>query len=70
MVNQPTFNPNIRNQNIDIKKYRNIAATDYFEPGSVIKAFSMASVLEHKSITAKTMINTSPGYMGTKRWNS
>jgi cell division protein FtsI (penicillin-binding protein 3) len=66
MVNQPTFNPNIRNKDIDINKCRNVAVTDYFEPASAVKAFSMASVLEHTNITAKTMVNTAPGFMVLK----
>lgn len=67
MVNQPSFNPNVRGQMTeDMGKYRNKAVTDYFEPGSVMKAFSMVSVLEHTNVTADTMVNTSPGFMTLK----
>ncbi len=67
MVNQPSFNPNIRSQfTTDRDKYRNRAVTDYFEPGSAIKTFSMASVLEHTNVTANTMVNTAPGFMVLK----
>lgn len=66
MVNQPSFNPNIRTNGIDREQYRNKAVTDYFEPGSVMKAFSLASVLEHTDVNANTMVNTAPGYMVLK----
>ena len=67
MVNQPSFNPNIRNHDLaDRDKFRNKAVTDYFEPGSSIKAFSMASVLEHTDVNANSMIDTSPGYINLK----
>ncbi len=60
MVNQPTFNPNEKIKDINSDKYRNIAVTDYFEPGSSIKAFSMASVLE-RGISPNILVDTNPG---------
>lgn len=60
MVNQPTFNPNERIFDINSEKYRNIAVTDYFEPASSIKAFSVASVLE-RGVSPSVLVNTSPG---------
>ncbi len=60
MVNQPTFNPNEKITDINSGKYRNIAVTDYFEPASSIKAFSLASVLE-KGVSPTTLVDTSPG---------
>jgi len=64
LVNQPTFNPNVRAWNkTNSHIYRNRAVTDSFEPGSVIKAFSMASILEHTNYGPQTKIDTKPGYL-------
>jgi cell division protein FtsI (penicillin-binding protein 3) len=64
LVNQPTFNPNVRAWNKNNSHiYRNRAATDSFEPGSVIKAFSMASILEHTNYGPQTKIDTKPGFL-------
>lgn len=63
MVNDPSFNPNKRTGKPNLEHYRNAAVTDAFEPGSVIKTFSMASVLEHTKITPATLIDTKPGIM-------
>ncbi len=60
MVNQPTFNPNEKIIDVNSEKYRNIAVTDYFEPASSIKAFSVASILE-RGISPNTLVDTSPG---------
>lgn len=62
MVNQPAFNPNRRTKLHD-QRYRNRAVTDLFEPGSVIKAFSVANGLESGKYTPETEIDTSPGVM-------
>lgn len=63
MVNDPSFNPNKRERDKNGSNYRNSAVTDAFEPGSVIKTFSMASVLENTKITPATLIDTKPGFM-------
>ncbi len=64
MVNYPTFNPNQRPLPIsDDGRYRNRAETDLFEPGSVIKAFSVANGIEGKVIKPMSMIDTRPGFM-------
>lgn len=60
MVNAPSFNPNSHKKRHD-KRYRNRAVTDMFEPGSVMKAFTIASALESKKYHPDTMIDTSPG---------
>ncbi len=44
-VNQPSFNPNTRN-NLKESLYRNRALTDVFEPGSTVKPFVVAAALE------------------------
>lgn len=63
MVNDPSYNPNKRERSKQSVNYRNCAVTDAFEPGSVIKTFSMASVLENTKITPATLIDTKPGFM-------
>ncbi len=60
MVNQPTFNPNEKIKDIRSDKYRNIAVTDYFEPASSIKVFSLASVLE-RGASPNILVDTNPG---------
>lgn len=66
MVNQPSFNPNNRPAHQE-EVYRNRAVTDTFEPGSTIKAFSIASGLDSGRFTPNTMIETSPGWMRVDR---
>jgi len=61
-ANAPSFNPNARN-GYTRDSYRNKAFTDLFEPGSVMKAFSIASALESKQVTPNTIIDTRPGWM-------
>jgi cell division protein FtsI (penicillin-binding protein 3) len=62
MVNQPSFNPNNRPaQRGDV--YRNRALTDTFEPGSTIKAFSIASALDSGLYKPDSVIDTQPGWM-------
>ncbi len=66
MANQPSFNPNNRtSQSSDV--YRNRALTDSFEPGSTMKAFSIASALDSGLFTPNTVIDTSPGRMNVGR---
>jgi len=62
MVNQPTFNPNDRQQ-LTPALYRNRAATDLFEPGSSIKPFFVAAGLASGRFQADSIIDTSPGYI-------
>ena len=61
MVNQPTYNPNDRDQ-IEPQTYRNRAATDIFEPGSSIKPFFVAAGLASGKYDSRSIIDTSPGY--------
>ncbi|MCP5143789.1 MAG: penicillin-binding protein 2 [Gammaproteobacteria bacterium] len=61
MVNQPSFNPNNRTTTRPAV-YRNRAVTDLFEPGSPIKAFTIAAALESGQFKPEVKINTSPGY--------
>ena len=62
MVNVPSYNPNSRGR-YDKDTYRNRAVTDTFEPGSVIKTFSVASALETGLFTPTTIIDTNPSWM-------
>lgn len=63
MVNDPSFNPNKRERDGDPSIYRNAAVTDAFEPGSVLKTMSMASVLERTKISPTTLIDARAGFM-------
>jgi len=65
MVNQPSYNPNDRDQ-VAASRYRNRAATDIFEPGSSIKPFVAAAGLASGRYHANTLIDTSPWRVGIK----
>ena len=67
MVNQPSYNPNDREQ-LKAGLYRNRAATDIFEPGSSIKPFIMAAALASGQYRQDSVVDTSPGFLkvGTK----
>jgi cell division protein FtsI (penicillin-binding protein 3) len=62
IANYPSYNPNSRSH-YDHGSYRNLALTDTFEPGSVIKPFSIASALETGLFTPDTIIDTNPSTM-------
>ncbi|MGY0217861.1 peptidoglycan D,D-transpeptidase FtsI family protein [Endozoicomonadaceae bacterium StTr2] len=66
LVNSPSFNPNNR-KSIKPETLRNRAVTDIFEPGSVIKPFTIAAALESGRYTPGTVIETSPGVMRVGR---
>ena len=70
MVTLPSYNPNERYRRRD-STYRNRSVTDVFEPGSVIKAFSITTGLLSGKYTPDTLINTNPGWMvvGSHRIN-
>ncbi|QJI21465.1 MULTISPECIES: peptidoglycan D,D-transpeptidase FtsI family protein [unclassified Pseudomonas] len=58
----PSFNPNARKSfNADL--IRNRVFTDVYEPGSVIKPFSMAAVLTAKIIDKNAIIQIAPGFV-------
>jgi len=61
MVNQPSYNPNDREQ-LKAGLYRNRAATDIFEPGSSVKPFIMAAALASGQYHPDSVVDTSPGY--------
>jgi cell division protein FtsI (penicillin-binding protein 3) len=62
MVNQPSFNPNNRQQSRS-SSMRNRAVTDVFEPGSTMKPFIVAIALESGRYQPATPVSTSPGWM-------
>jgi cell division protein FtsI (penicillin-binding protein 3) len=61
MVNQPTYNPNDRDQRKPAG-YRNRAATDILEPGSSIKPFVVAAALATGRYTDTSLVDTAPGF--------
>jgi cell division protein FtsI (penicillin-binding protein 3) len=62
MVNQPSYNPNDRDQ-LQVGLYRNRAATDILEPGSSIKPFVIAAALESGQFHTDSVVDTSPGFL-------
>ena len=58
MVNQPTYNPNAREAAIP-GTHRNRALTDVVEPGSVIKALTVAAALE-SGVDPDIVVPTTP----------
>lgn len=62
LANYPSFNPNQRHQIRDAR-FRNRAVTDLFEPGSTLKAFSVANILASGRFHSDTIVDTSPGWM-------
>ncbi|MCG6900813.1 MAG: penicillin-binding protein 2 [Gammaproteobacteria bacterium] len=66
MVNQPSFNPNNRQQSRS-SSMRNRAVTDVFEPGSTMKPFIVACALENGLYRPETQVSTSPGWMQVGR---
>ncbi len=61
LVNQPSFNPNKRDPEQLKKGLLNRAMMDVFEPGSVMKPFTVIAALESGKYTPETVIDTSPG---------
>lgn len=61
-ANYPSFNPNARGR-YTRDSYRNKAITDIFEPGSVIKPFSIASALGSGLVKPEDIIDTRPSWM-------
>lgn len=62
MVNQPAFNPNDRKQ-LTASVYRNRAATDLMEPGSIFKPFVVAAGLASGRYGADSIIDTGNGVL-------
>ncbi len=62
MVNQPTFNPNDREQ-LTPATYKNRAVTDMLEPGSSIKPFVIAAALQSGHYDEHSLIDTKKGFL-------
>jgi len=62
IANVPAYNPNNR-VNLDVRRARNRAVTDLFEPGSTLKPFTVAAALEAHLVRPESMVQTSPGIL-------
>ncbi len=62
-VNIPSYNPNNRPTGGRADVYRNRAFTDLYEPGSVMKSFSMMSALTSGKYHSNSTVDTTPGYL-------
>ena len=60
LANYPRYNPEKR-INLSGSQLRNRALTDTFEPGSVMKPFTIGLALETGRVKTSTIIDTSPG---------
>ncbi len=60
-VNQPSFNPNTRN-NLKESLYRNRGFTEVFEPGSTVKPFVVAAALDGGYVTPNSIFVTNGTY--------
>ncbi|MFT4192191.1 MAG: penicillin-binding protein 2 [Comamonas sp.] len=60
LANYPSYDPNNR-QNLTGEMLRNRAVTDTFEPGSTMKPVTIATALELRRVTPRTIIDTTPG---------
>lgn len=60
MANHPSYNPNNWGDRVPDRS-RNRAVTDLFEPGSVLKALAMASILETGTVPDNVIVDTNPG---------
>ncbi len=60
LANYPSYDPNKR-VNVSLAQMRNSALTDTFEPGSVMKAFTVGIALETNRVKPQTPIQTAPG---------
>ncbi|MBF0209714.1 MAG: penicillin-binding protein 2 [Desulfamplus sp.] len=60
MAHYPTFNPNSF-ADFDRSRWRNRAVLDSFEPGSTMKVFVAAAVIEHKYVNPKSLFYCEKG---------
>lgn len=65
MVNLPTYNPNSRD-GITPDMLKNRAATNVYDPGSIIKPLVIAKALDSKMVTQNTVFDTHPYSVGPK----
>jgi cell division protein FtsI (penicillin-binding protein 3) len=62
LANQPSFNPN-NIAGLRADAMRNRAITDMYEPGSTVKPITVLAALESGRVSARSIIDTSPGYL-------
>jgi cell division protein FtsI (penicillin-binding protein 3) len=60
LANYPSYSP-MKRQNLSGAQLRNRALTDTFEPGSVMKPFTIGLALETGRVTPQTLIDTGTG---------
>jgi len=60
LVNYPTYNPNDRSH-LTGEQLRNRMLTDVFEPGSIMKPFTVSLALDLHRVTPTTLVDTGPG---------
>jgi len=60
LANYPSYSP-AKRQNLSGAQLRNRALTDTFEPGSVMKPFTIGLALDTGRVTPQTLIDTGPG---------
>ncbi|BAU58518.1 cell division protein FtsI [Halorhodospira halochloris] len=66
VANKPSFNPHQRAQ-MDPEARRNRAFANAYEPGSVIKPFTIAAALRSGSVSPQESFDTAPGTMRVGR---
>lgn len=60
LVNYPTYNPNDRSH-LTGEQLRNRMLTDVFEPGSIMKPFTVSLALDLHRVSPTTLVDTGPG---------
>ncbi|MFC0573939.1 peptidoglycan D,D-transpeptidase FtsI family protein [Paraburkholderia solisilvae] len=60
LVNYPTYNPNDRTR-LTGEQLRNRILTDVFEPGSIMKPFTISLALDLHRVSPTTLVDTGPG---------
>jgi cell division protein FtsI (penicillin-binding protein 3) len=60
LVNYPTYNPNDRSH-LTGEQLRNRILTDVFEPGSIMKPFTISLALDLHRVSPTTLVDTGPG---------
>lgn len=60
LVNYPTYNPNDRSH-LTGEQLRNRTLTDVFEPGSIMKPFTVSLALDLHRVSPTTLVDTGPG---------
>ncbi|OGT68695.1 MAG: cell division protein [Gammaproteobacteria bacterium RIFCSPHIGHO2_12_FULL_45_9] len=63
MANVPSYDPNAKRVPAVDGRYRNRAVTDLFEPGSVMKPFTVIQALLSGHYTPDSQIDTAPGWL-------